>query len=110
MNVAPDQNARPPRPAQGRSGDAGADSPLPLEWQDLRTRLVAAHDLRTVLAADDAPMRFRIRGSFDGDAASLLTTYEALQRDVNPTASTYCKSREDIVTPVADTSRTGGRG
>ena len=110
MNVAHDQNACLPGHPQGRLGDSCQDGSSPLDWQDLRSRLLAAHDLRVALAEDSGPRRFSIRGSFDDGAASMLTTYEGLQRAVNPTASTYLKPREDIVSPVADTSSTGGRG
>lgn len=110
MNIAHDQKTCFPGHPQGRADNAQTEFGLPLDWQDLRTRLFAANEVRAVLNADVRPLRLRLRGSFDGCAASVLTTYEGLSKGVNPTASTYFKPGEDIVAPVAGPIITGGRG
>lgn len=110
MNIAHDQKTCLPGHPQGQAGDVSADDQLPLDWQDLRSRLFAAHEVRTVLLADTKPLRLRIRGSFDGCAASVLTTYEALSKHVNPTVSAYRKPGEAKIVTVAGITSTGRRG
>ncbi|MCT2401224.1 hypothetical protein [Novosphingobium mangrovi (ex Huang et al. 2023)] len=110
MNIAHDQKTCMTGHPQGRAGDAFTDYQLPLDWQDLRARLFAAYEIRTVLSQDTKPLRLRIRGSFDGCAASALTTYEDVSRSVNPTASAYFKPREAKISAVAGPSSTGRRG
>lgn len=110
MNIAHDQKTCMTGLPLGRADETMADFQLPLDWQDLRSRLFTAHEVRTVLEADTRPLRLRLRGSFDGCAASVLTTYEGVSRYVNPSASGYFKPGEAKVLPVAGKSSTGGRG
>lgn len=110
MNVAHDHKTCLAGHPLGRPGNADAESSPSLDWQGLRSRLVAAQEVRSALSPEDRPLPFHKRGSFDGTTASLLTTYEGLQTGVNPTASTNRKPREVTMTPVADPSSTGGRG
>ncbi|MCJ2187427.1 hypothetical protein [Novosphingobium beihaiensis] len=110
MNIVYDYKTCMTGHPHGRAGDALTEFRLPLDWQDLRSRLFAGHEVRTVLTRDAGPLRLRLRGSFDGCAASVLTTYEDVSRSVNPTASVYCKPGEAKTSPVAGTSSTGVRG
>lgn len=110
MDIAHDHKTCITGHPQGRAGDALTEFHLPLDWRDLRSRLFAAHEVRTVLTRDARPLRLRLRGSFDGCAASVLTTYEDVSRSVNLTASVYCKPGEAKISPVAGISSTGGRG
>ncbi|WP_143084749.1 hypothetical protein [Novosphingobium sp. CF614] len=117
MNIAHDQKTCMTGHPQGHADDAFADCQLPIDWQDLRSRLFAAHDVRGVFSPGippgsspgAKPLRLRLRGSFDGCAASVLTTYTPTSRAVNPTASTYGKPEEDNVPPVAGMSSSTGR-
>ncbi|MCJ2179830.1 hypothetical protein [Novosphingobium album (ex Hu et al. 2023)] len=111
MNIAHDhKTCMTGQPQQVGAGHTLTEFRLPLDWQDLRSRLFAAHEVGAVMSGDARPLRLRLRGSFDGCAASVLTTYEDVSRSVNPTALVYCKSGEAKIAPVADTSSTGGRG
>lgn len=110
MNIAHDHTTCITGHPQGRADGALGDFRFPLDWQGLRTRLFAAHEVRTVLSQELQPLRLRLQGSFDGGAASVLTTYEGVSRSVNPTASGYFKPGEANVSPVAGISSSGGRG
>lgn len=110
MNIAHDQKTCLTGHPQGRGDDAFTDFRLPIDWQDLRSRLFAGHEIGTVLSQAAQPQRLRIRGSFDGCAASALTTYTLTSNPVNPTALAYCKPKEGKISPVAGTSITGRRG
>lgn len=111
MNIAHDHNTCMTGGATP-DGDGGfAHVPAPLDWMELRTRLFAAHEVRVVLAAEEnSAAGLRLRGSFDGCAASLLTTYEGFSTPVNPNVSTNRKSGRANVLPGAGESRTGERG
>lgn len=110
MNIAHDHKTCTTGHPQGCADGTLGDFQLPLDWQDLRSRLFAAHEVRTVLSQEARPLRLRLQGSFDGFAASALTTYEHVSRDVNPTASGYLKPGEANLLPVAGISSTGRRG
>ena len=114
MNIAHDQKtcqkARMTGHPQGRAGEVLTEFGPPLEWQDLRSRLFAAHEARSVLCAEAKPLRLRLRGSFDGCAASAVTTYKELSRIINLDASSYRKPGETKISPVAGISSTGRRG
>lgn len=110
MNIAHDHKTCIAEFAQGSADEAFTAFSSPLVWQDLRTRLFAAHEVRTVLEQDAKPLKIRLRGSFDGCAATALTTYEGLSNCVNPTVSIYRKPFDGKDTPVAGPSNSGGRG
>ncbi|HKR93391.1 hypothetical protein [Novosphingobium sp.] len=110
MNIAYDYKTCALVRAQADEEDTFPEVQLPLDWQDLRARLFAAHEIRAVLDAETKPLRLRLRGSFDGCAASAITTYEGASGYVNPTASTYGKPGENNVSPVAGPSNSGRRG
>lgn len=117
MNIAHDYKTSMTSQPQGRADGTGSDSDslAPIDWHDLRTRLFAAHEVRAELAGGEAggdirSLAQRLRGSFDEEAASVLTTYEAVSKPVNPTASGYLKPGEGMCTPVAGKSSSGGRG
>ena len=119
MNIAHDhKTSRVGRP-QGRADDTSeegrSEEARPaIDWQDLRSRLFAARQFPAVIASaaapDSRPLRLRIRGSFDGCAASALNTYEEGSASVNRTASSYLKPGGDNVSSVAGNSSTGRRG
>lgn len=119
MNIAHDHKACQTGDAServgGRTRDGEADTPaelqLPIDWQALRSRLFAAGELRSALGAGTLVegLALRLRGSFDGCAASVLNTYQETSRAVNPDASGYGKSEGGKDFPVAGTSN-GERG
>src|SRR3546814_17359404 len=94
MNIAHDHKTCMAGHPQGPAGGALTEFSLPLDWQALRSRLFAEHEVRTVLTKDARSLRLRLRGSFDGCAASVLNTYDDVSRSVNPTASVYCNTGE----------------
>lgn len=108
MKIAFDHDNRNAGRAQGNEEPEGL--PSAPDWADLRTRLFAAHEVRTVLAVETAPVRLRTRGSFAGDAASLLNTYGTASRAVNLDVSANGKSGRGKEVPVAGTDKSGGRG
>lgn len=116
-------SAHNPRPRSGGDAQDGhldeargrGDEPqlhLPIDWQALRARLFAAREAQLALdpAASPERLRLRLRGSFDGCAASVLTTYQEASRSVNLDTSSYGKPDEGKLPPVADVTRTGERG
>lgn len=92
----------------------------PIDWQVLRARLFAAHDPsgesggRTSAAGGAASGNLnpgtRWRGSFDGGAALLLTTYEGSSRSINPSVSTNGKPEDSKNASVAEQAECGERG
>lgn len=109
MKIAFDHN-RNAGHAPGSQSEEPESSPSIPDWADLRTRLFAAHEVRTALAGETAPVRLRTRGSFAGDAASLLNTYGTASRPVNLDVSTNGKPAGGKEVPVAGTDKPGGRG
>jgi hypothetical protein len=116
MNIAHDhktcQTGDSPGRTEGRAGDEFAELRLPIDWQALRARLFAATELRAELGTEGLPegLRLRLRGSFDGCAASVLTTYQETSRAVNLEASAYGKPGGGNPVAVAGMTSTGGRG
>jgi len=111
MNIAHDHNTCMKGAAPVAADGGFAHVLAPLDWMELRARLFASHEVRSVLSAEETTAAgLRLRGSFDGCAASLLTTYEGFSTPVNPTVSTNRKSGRAIVLPGAGESRTGERG
>lgn len=109
MNIAHDH--RTCQTGHAHCADDGfMDLQTTIDWQSLRSRLFAAHEVNAALTAASAKERIRLRGSFDGCAASVLTTYEAVSRPVNPSVSSNGKPIERNIGPVAAMTRTGGRG
>lgn len=101
------------RPAGETVDGQGVEMRLPIDWQALRNRLFAARELQASLDPQSTPekLRLRLRGSFDGCAASMLTTYQSASRSINLDTSSYSKPAEGNVPPVADVTRKdGGRG
>ncbi|MEE4452009.1 hypothetical protein [Novosphingobium resinovorum] len=106
--------------ARAGAGDAPSGEHLPadltaIDWRALRSRLFATHDRLGVLGEDAAATRLRLRGSFDGCAASALSAYEPnayeeSSRDINPDASSNGKSGTGKDSSVADVSDSGERG
>lgn len=92
-------------PALALTGD-----PQSIDWQALRSRLFATHDMLGVLGEDAAASGLRLRGSFDGCAASALNAYEEYSRDVNLDASSNRKSNGSKDSRVADVNGSGERG
>lgn len=92
--------------------DEGEQLHLPIDWQALRARLFSAREAQLALDPTASPerLRLRLRGSFDGCAASVLTTYQEASRGVNLDASSYGKPDEGKPPPVADVTRNGERG
>ncbi|MBH0111516.1 hypothetical protein I5E68_00940 [Novosphingobium sp. YJ-S2-02] len=63
------------------------------DWERLRARLLCGP-----LAMTPQPLRgMRLRGSFEGQTASVVTTYKASQSFVNLSGSSYRKSVGDKV-------------
>lgn len=122
MKVAHDPKIRIDGEAQSSAGDGPRQSlslgtapdgeqRAPIDWQALRARLFDARE-QAALDQHETPerLRLRLRGSFDGCAASVLTTYEVTARSVNLDASAYGKPEEGKISPIADENTTGGRG
>lgn len=110
MKIAFDHDKRNAGHAPGGQSEEPEGIPSVPDWADLRTRLFAAHEVRSVLAGETAPVPLRTRGSFAGDAASLLNTYGTVSRAVNLDVSTNGKSGGGKEAPVAGTDKPGGRG
>ncbi|HKU05905.1 MAG TPA: hypothetical protein VJR30_07540 [Bradyrhizobium sp.] len=84
--------------------------PTAPDWTDLRARMFAAHEVRTVLSCEADRMRLRTRGSFAGGTASLLNSYETGSSPVNLEISTNLKPGAVKITSVAGADKTGERG
>ncbi len=112
MNVAHDKKAGFTGAAQGRAGDEFTEPGSSIDWENLRSRLFAAYGMQARPEPLDTPerMRLRLRGSFDGSAASVLHTYDEASRSVNPDASSNGKPEQDNIFPATGESGTGGRG
>ncbi len=123
MNVAPHHMTPETGDAPGRTAgipavpgcDGLSEGHLPadpamIDWQALRSRLFATHDRLGVLGEDAAATRLRLRGSFDGCAASALNAYEECSRNVNLDASSNGKPVGGKDSPVADVNDSGERG
>jgi len=112
MNMAHDHKPPLPGEAQERATEELPELRLPIDWQALRARLFAARQLQAALdpQATQESLRLRLRGSFDGCAASVLTTYQGTSTSVNPDASSNGKPAEGTFLPVADRTSTGARG
>jgi len=110
MNIAFDHETCIAGHALGRTSEEFTGFPSAPDWNDLRTRLFAAHEVRTILNGEGAPVRLRTRGSFAGEAASLLNTYGLRSRPVNLEVSANGKPDGAKVAPVAGDNNTGGRG
>lgn len=121
-HITPDRGEASGRTVQG-GGDgpsgvlSGDSSPVDLpadlqsiDWQALRSRLFATHDMLGVLGEDAAASRLRLRGSFDGCAASALHAYEESSRNVNLDASSNGKPNGGKDSRVADVNGSGERG
>ncbi len=125
MNVARNHIAPQTGDAPGRAGDGlsydgmpglppfadpqAVDPPV-IDWHALRSRLFATHDRLGVLGEDAAASRLRLRGSFDGCAASALHAYEESSRPINLDASSNGKPVQGKDNPVADVNGSGERG
>lgn len=122
-HIAPQTGDAPGRAGDGLSGthlslDLSADLPVDrqptcwqaIDWQALRLRLFSRHDHLGVQGEDAAASRLRLRGSFDGCAASALHAYEESSRTINLDASSNGKPRTGKDNPVADVSDSGERG
>jgi hypothetical protein len=114
MNIAHNQKAPETGDAQGRAGAGFADLQLPgdvgqIEWHALRSRLFAEQEKLGLQDTNSAP-RLHLRGSFDGCAASTLTTYQEWSRFVNLDGSSNGKSAEGNTPPVAVENECGERG
>jgi len=101
--------------AQGRAGDEFVDLPFPadlqqIDWQALRSRLFASRDTLAMPFADAGASRLHLRGSFDGGAASKLTTYQGSSTIVNLDGSSNGKPIDGNNPPVADVNANGDRG
>jgi hypothetical protein len=110
MDIAFDHKARDTGRAAGRVKEEFEGFPSAPDWNDLRSRLFAAHEVRVVLSSDTGPVRLRTRGSFADETALLLNTYGTGSRLVNLNISSNGKSEGVKVTSVAGTDNTGGRG
>jgi hypothetical protein len=114
MNIAHHHQAPETGDAQGRAGAGFADLQLPgdvrqIDWSALRSRLFAAQDMLGNSGANSTP-RLHLRGSFDGCAASTLTTYSETSRFVNLDGSSNGKSAQSNTLPVAVEKTSGERG
>ncbi|PNU01778.1 hypothetical protein [Novosphingobium guangzhouense] len=113
---APDrtQSRAPGLAVDGAIGGLSAEhlpaDPAGIDWQALRSRLFATHDRLGVLGDDAVATRLRLRGSFDGCAASALNAYEECSRNVNLDASSNGKPSGCKDSPVADVNGSGERG
>lgn len=101
--------------AQGRAREGLADLQLPadlhhIDWQALRSRLFATREMAGTLGADAAASRLHLRGSFDGCAASMLTTYQASLTSINHGGSSNRKPEDGTNDTVADVDGNGERG
>lgn len=74
------------------AGDGPSGEPLPadlqaIDWQALRSRLFAAHDMLGVLGSDARAAGLRLRGSFAGGTATALDAYRKSLGNINLDAS-----------------------
>ncbi|GEM_PF-2197527 len=114
MNIAHDHETCTAGHAPGRGSEAFIAADRPIDWFSLRSRLFAAHDLRTVLddVAVDTTVSTRLHrfGSFAGPAANVIHTYASVSITVNPNASGNRKPAQANVLSVAGNTSTGVRG
>lgn len=94
----------------GKTREEASGFPSAPDWEVLRSRLFAAHEVRTVLTDQAASARLRTRGSFAGGAATLLNGYDSGSRPVNLDVSSNIKPGGVKVTTVAGIEEAGGRG
>lgn len=97
------------RTGEGLAAGASQQDLRGIDWQALRSRLFATA-LPHPPGTDITSTRLRLRGSFDGCAASALHAYEASLMPVNRDASSNGKSDEGNDASVADASAKGERG
>lgn len=114
MNIARNHITPQTGDAQGRASDGFADLELPtdlhhIDWQVLRSRLFASRDVAGAQGTFPGASRLP-RGSFDGCAASKLTTYQTSLKPVNLDGSSNGKSVGSTSSPVADANGNGERG
>lgn len=105
MNIAFDHET-----CKGAADQEPAGFPTAPDWTDLRARMFAAHEVRTVLSSDAERVRLRTRGSFAGGTASLLNAYETGSTSINLEISTNRKPGAAKITSVAGADKTGERG
>ncbi|AXB75241.1 hypothetical protein [Novosphingobium sp. P6W] len=115
MNIARNHLAPDTGDAQGRAGDEFVDLQFPadlthIDWQALRSRLFASRDTLAVMTADSAASRLHLRGSFDGYAATRLTTFQASLKPVNLDDSSNGKPVAATNSTAADVNGNGERG
>lgn len=103
------ESCKGPR-AGSQADEEFAGFPTAPDWTDLRARMFAAHEIRTVLSRQADRVRLRTRGSFAGDTASLLNGYETGSKPINLEISTNRKPGAVKVTSVAGADKTGERG
>ncbi len=89
----------------GASGTDPEGAERPLDWESLRARLVATHDLLRADTRDAAPA-----GSFAPGAARALATYELDKQSVNPTGSVLGKPDHGIDEVVGHAPMLADRG
>lgn len=89
----------------GASGTDPEGAERPLDWESLRARLVATHDLLRADTRDAAPA-----GSFAPGAARALATYELDKQSVNPTGSALGKPDDGMDEVVGHASMPADRG
>lgn len=101
------------------ASDREADAPLqaagaPIDWDALRMRLFADRALLGLAAQDETqafrPVRLRLCGSFDTDAASAMNTYGKFSMSVNRSVSTNVKTADGTTLPDAGKATIGDRG
>lgn len=114
MNIAYNHEAPETGDAPGRAGAGCSDLPPSLEprqidWDSLRSRLFAICGGTDVEGGESHPLP-HLRGSFDGSAATALTTLQGSLKSVNPDGSSNGKSGERNTHPVADDDECGERG
>jgi hypothetical protein len=110
MNIAHDHETCKAGHASGRDSEEFMPVRFPIDWFSLRSRLFAAHDLRTAFAETSASPRLHRFGSFAGSVAYVIHTYATVSRTVNPNASGNRKPAQAKVLSVAGNPSTGVRG
>src|SRR3546814_16985135 len=76
MNIGFDHETCRSARAGDQTDEEFAGFPTAPDWTDLRARMFAAHEVRTVVSSEAERVRLRTRGSFAGVTASLLNGCE----------------------------------
>src|SRR3546814_17939351 len=94
MNIGFDHETCRSARAGDQTDEEFAGFPTAPDWTDLRARMFAAHEVRTVVSSEAERVRLRTRGSFAGVTARLMNGCEIGLSAVNLKISTNSRSEE----------------